>query len=648
LSASLSIWRHPLTYLTVAALLAGAYFRFNGLGSAPFAVDEYYLGRSIENVLRTGFPGYPCGGLYMRGILLQYSSAGLQLAGLTGELAPRLISVICGLLALPALYLIARRQHDRIASLLPIVILALSVWEIETVRFGRMYGPFQAVFLWYMLFFLRYTVDRDKKALWPMLLLSILGPLVWEGGVFLPLTNLLSLFIARLPGPLKREDLPYLISCGTLLVAAALFVTADFRGYTPDSWPPGYTRAISVAPSDVIASGHLNVRKMHQHVGWLLIAVTALGFVAAALRPVWQLRTRPFLAVGLLVMLLGACGHQFVVVAAIALLLLLTRVAVWSELFSRALLWFWLAIGGLFGFWLAYAIAGADWPSMVSAGWARVVVPQIYLLFTFPDLIGVVIRPWGRAVPHLGIALLALMAVAYYRATRWTEATGDERAILVVFLVLLLAASASHPPRQETRYEFFLFPLAILIGVGTILGTSFKLLDSQAVAVGIASVVILGGFALSEDFLPRHLLYITTPEEMFRRNMNPDLQSHLVARADYRSLANWLKMHRAAGDVVVDGVHGFDHYYPDLSYFYVEQADSNFPDWTCRRGTVERWSNLPLLSSVDQLTSSLASAPRAYLVAFAYRKDDILNSLAALHPEVAAIDDNVVIIQLKG
>src|SRR5262245_51357277 len=75
--------QHPfLAAVTAAAVLAGIVVRFKGLATWPLAVDEYYLARSVENVLRTGAPIYDCGGLYPRGLLIQYLSAFLQHTGL--------------------------------------------------------------------------------------------------------------------------------------------------------------------------------------------------------------------------------------------------------------------------------------------------------------------------------------------------------------------------------------------------------------------------------------------------------------------------------------------------------------------------------------------------------------------------------------
>ena len=175
----------------IVALVMGLYGRFAGLGLWAFGVDEFYISRSIDHVLNTGLPRFLCGGYYTRGLAYQYVVALVRHWSVSPEFAGRVVSAAWSLVGLPAAYLIGRRLGGRTLGLTLLIILSVSVWEIEMARFARMYAPFQSVFLWYLVFFLRYTVDRERSALIPMALLSILGVLTWEGGALLGLANLL-------------------------------------------------------------------------------------------------------------------------------------------------------------------------------------------------------------------------------------------------------------------------------------------------------------------------------------------------------------------------------------------------------------------------------------------------------------------------
>jgi uncharacterized membrane protein SirB2 len=648
MSTSLQDWRKPLWCLAAAALVAGIYFRFKGLGSAPLAVDEYYLANSIGNVLRTGLPAFSCGGFYTRGLLLQYSAAALQLHGYSAEFAPRLICTLSSLLCIPAIFVLGRRSHGMAVALLAVSMVAISVWEIEMARFGRMYAPFQAVFLWYLVFFMRYTADRDKKALWPMILLSIVGPLVWEGGVFLPLANVLAVFLLRWPGNLERRDWIYLACTTALLGVAYWFISTDFRGYNANSWPADYAPSQSGAVPDAVTTLKLPLALLASHRAWALAALLPLGTILYASGVVWSTRSRPFLALGLLCVLIAAAVHQLLAVAVISVLLLLTRLSDLKEFFGRGFLRIHVAVGVSAAYWLMVALLVADWHAVAVGSVSGRAAVLAYQFLRMPDLITVVVRPWARAIPHLGAALLLLIGVAIYRTLRTSRTSDYERILLVVFLVLLFAAGASQTPRQETRYVFFLYPVALIIALSAIAYLAERLASHRAVATGMTAALAVGGFALSEDFQPRHLTSIDSAPTTFRVGLSQGVQSHLVIREDYRSISRWLQEHRTEQDVVIDGVHGLDHYYPGINYFYVDEYSPNFPDWSCRQGTVDRWTNYPLLYSTDTVTTSIAAHARAFLVVFNYDQDSTLAAFTPLHPRIVMSSGDVSIIELKG
>jgi hypothetical protein len=206
----------------VGALLAGLYGRFKGIGTWPLGVDEYYISRSIDNVMRSGLPQFACGGYYMRGLLYQYLVAGMRWCGMQPEFAGRLLAGICSLAVLPAAYGLAKRVAGSQAALVTFIILCISVWEIEMARFARMYAPFQAVFTWYLVFFLRYTIDRNKAALVWLIALSVLGVLTWEGGALLGVANLLAVVLAHDHGRLRAAD--WRRFAGLVLLLGLLFL----------------------------------------------------------------------------------------------------------------------------------------------------------------------------------------------------------------------------------------------------------------------------------------------------------------------------------------------------------------------------------------------------------------------------------------
>jgi hypothetical protein len=649
MSVSPALWRTPLLCVAALAAVAGAWLRFRGLSFAPFSVDEYYLAQSIAGVVRTGLPRFVCGGLYMRGLILQYGAAALQLSGASAEFAPRVLCALSSMVALPAVYLLGKRVHGRLLGLLAFTLCALSVWEIEMARFGRMYAPFQALFLWYTVFFLRYTADGDRRALWPMIALSIAGPLVWEGGIFLALANLLALFLRYAAATkLRRADWLTLGGCVLLFGLVYWFLASDFRGYRADSWPPGYNTLDIVAERDKITLLSLPLSALKQHAAWLVLSLIPLLATAFGARRIWEYRANPLLCAALLVMLLAPLVHQLLLALAVALVLPLTPLIDGSGLANRRLWPLYAAMALSTAFWALFALFTVHWNELPVAGVMGRAALLAYRFLSFPNVVGVVVRPWVHAVPHLAAGLAVLLAIGVYRAATNPQSSATTRALVLLLVVLLLAAGASPAPREETRYVFFLYPIALILAMATLMDLIGHIVRLPVAAGTVSALLIFGGFACSEDFQPRHLAKIDTPPEIFREGMKPAMEEHLVIRTDYRAVARWLQGHRSDRTTVINGAHGLDHYYPQIDYFFVEETDPNFPDWSCQRGAVERWGNYPLLYTFDALAAKVAAVPKTYLVLFSYDQGRMLDRLAPLHPTVAMATGDVIIIELRG
>jgi hypothetical protein len=218
-----------------AAVVAGIYFRFLGIGTWPFAYDEYYIFQATQFVRDSGLPAFPCGGYYARGLLLQYLAAPFLSLDLPPEGVIRSITVLSNLLLLPAVYLLGNRiggtrlaagnriGGTRLAAVVTIV-MCLSTWEIEMARFARMYAPFQTLFLWYCYHAYRLVEDQDWNRWKWLMLFSVLGPLVWEGGISLAVLNILVLMIVR-------EDFRWVrgISAISVLILGRVFQSINFR-----------------------------------------------------------------------------------------------------------------------------------------------------------------------------------------------------------------------------------------------------------------------------------------------------------------------------------------------------------------------------------------------------------------------------------
>jgi hypothetical protein len=624
------VWLVPLALLTAACVVAGTLARFQGLGRWPLAIDEYYFAQSVQNLLHFGIPEFPCGGLYVRGLLLQYASAGLQWVGVSAELAPRLLAAVSSLIALPAAYMIGRRVGGRDVGLLAVCVLGLSVWEVEIGRFGRMYAPFQALFVWYVVFFLRYVIDQERRALVPMLVLSALGFAVWEGGIFLVLTNFLPPLIAHPDGRLTRRDWLYLAGCSLLLIPAYLLTVADLRtsGVEP-ALPTDYVEPPEGMSPSRLDAAVMPLKTLHAHTGWVIAALLPAGFsLYAAIRCVRPLLSqtpaKPLSALALLGVLAFAALQQFQLALGVLIICVLLGILDLRQLLSRDSRPLHIALLVCVLFWTAFGLATSDWHTAGMTPLHKILLLG-YEFVRFPDTVRQVAMPWARTVPLLALGLFVLAGAAVVRGCVRFEATSQQqRVLLALFVILLLAAAASNPPRTETRYVFFLYPLAIVFSILTIRRTVGALLGQTPLAGVAAIVACIAAFMLSEDFRPVHLLNIDTAAINFRLGMPGRLAGHYHPRSDVRSAAQWLQAHALPGqDLVVASYPGVDFYYRNADYYFVTMSDPRFDVWSCRRGTVQRWSNLPMIYSYDTLLTKAATRRRTWIVLEGSRMADV-------------------------
>jgi hypothetical protein len=219
-----------------------------------------------------------------------------------------------------------------------------------------------------------------------------------------------------------------------------------------------------------------------------------------------------------------------------------------------------------------------------------------------------------------------------------------------VLVLLLLAASASHPPRHETRYVFFLYPLAVIIALVTLARTAAMVVRAASwswqpqTGAAVAAAASLAGFAVSEDFRPYHLVHVDSEAIYFRVGMKPAVASHLNARSNVRAAAQWLAENTTESDTVINSYQSLEFYYPHVDYFFMDSTDRRFSGWSCRGGTVERWGNTPLLYSVGALQAQLNSSNRVFYVLDRHTLEKMLPELQRWQPRVVWARNSIAIL----
>ena len=208
--------------ILLVIIIIGALVRLKGFDKFGFnAADEYYIIKSVKNILERGIPEFATGGYYTRGILYQYLSAGLILLGIKDVTALRIIPLICNIFSIPVVYLIAKKVTNNWFALFAAFLFTFSLWEIEISRLARFYAPFQFIFLLYIYLLLEIIVDDKTKNYKWLYLLSILGLLIHEEGIFLIVLNFLPYYLSK-----HKSNF---ILTAVIFIAGASFTIFDFR-----------------------------------------------------------------------------------------------------------------------------------------------------------------------------------------------------------------------------------------------------------------------------------------------------------------------------------------------------------------------------------------------------------------------------------
>jgi len=583
--------------LTGAAVLTGIYFRFLDFARWPLAADEYYSYRAVVFLLASGLPEFPCGGFYTRGLLYQYVTAPLLLVGLAPEAALRIVSILANLAMLPAAFLVARRVGGFRVAAATLIILALSTWEIEMARFGRMYTLFQAICIWYVYHLCRLFETGDLRR-WRWLLgLSVAGPLAWDGGVLLAFVNFVPVVARR---ALWRTR--HLASAIAILVFSALLPIVQFRYLgSPDARAP--------VPSEPM------VRTTSSGLSWLVDEAAGMPLAAALLVVLGAV-----LVAGLFRLARAREWLPFVSFLAVALLVSFNQLLFAAMLAAGLILIGWLRVSDFSRRGhreAALALLGA---AVVWAAVAFLVhsdpIGALKAVVGFPDLARPIVYPWVYSMPLmsllLGLGLLVAFAIA---ALAPAERTVDLR-LLAILVVLTVTVIGFVQPTSETRYSFHAYPIVIVLALA---GFSLVALQGRFPRVmrRWAPLACLLPFALSSEFISGHTININSYEANFRVGYDRRLERHYYPRFDYASPAAFVNERAEPTDLILSASVTATHYLERTDAVFVGKTDGRYQAQACMRGEMERWTGLPLLDEtgdIDGITGAAAGS-RVWLVA---------------------------------
>ena len=587
----------------VTAFAAGVFFRLWDLGGAPLAVDEYYLGMSVLNVAERGIPEFACGGFYHRGLLLQYLSVPLLWLGAELELAIRFWPVVASVIAIFAVWRIGLLAGGLMTAALAAGFASLSLWEVEFGRFGRMYAPFQALFLWYVYFHIQHLVFGRRRAAWWYLSLSAITPFVYEGAAILLVLNFLHVI-----WPTRRWTIGTLTAAIGLFVAGIGYLKFDFSRVSQAA-----AAAIELprATIDVLTRPPIELPIMPATVAPILLA----GVAACAVF-VWLNRSNLRLHhPSVLYWAFAAMAFCFGLVAlglallAVGLVLRLPSPVSDTETTDRR----------RFG-WLAVFLAG--WLVLVAGTFIvdgtdpiKAVRQALRYTLDYPDVFYKIVLPWVRTIPMTAVLLAAAALPSLLAARAGSRASLSDAAYVVRYLfalliLLALGVAILPQPYDITRYTYFLYPLVLVLAANgiAVLAERAHRTHSWSLAVPAACVGTL--FLFAEDFRLVHLAQINELEFRYRTTYGPALAEHYYPRWDFRGAAAYVNERLGSADSVIVFDMPMPYYLRRTSAIFIREGTSVHSNnvVTCD-GARDRWSSAPVVDHDEALYRLVDEAP---------------------------------------
>lgn len=593
---------HLIMFLAIAV---GIYVRIKGLGRWPLAVDEYYIAKSVKNILIHGLPQFECGGYYVRGLLYQYIAAPFLFFCSNDEFYLRIIPVFFNLLAIPPLYWLGKRLSGSTVACIAVAFFSLSLWEIEFARFARMYAPFQTIFLWYILFVYRVIVDQSEKYEKWLHVLSFVAIFVYEGSIFLLLLNFLPLIFNT-----KTNWKANIFTKVALLSFGYIFLSFDFRHLGVENYlPPDIP--ITVAHEGRILLPHILLQTMSSNIAWMilyLIPVSLAFFCAYKIVKSNNLKLLAKLSICTIILL--SLFNLFGLAILLSLILLLLNLIEWTIINKRILKHCVLVVFFNFVFWIIYGLTSDVWYQFFGDMQQLSVKKLLVILLKYPDIFEQILYPWMRTSPIFTIISALIICFGFCQLmNKPFEKHVGFRLLLSIALILCLFVGTVRTPYHETRYIFFLYPIIILLFTDSIRRLAELIGGNTRKSNVLLLIFILIYVACSEDFSVYHMRKIDSKEVNFRINYDFFKAQHYIVRMDYRCPAQIVNENIDDGHIVITTLSPTEYYLNLLDYSYIDYRGKAFWGISACAGNRNLWTNSKLIYKEDKLYNVVDNHP---------------------------------------
>lgn len=583
-------------------VVIGIFIRFKGLGTWNLALDEYYIIKSAENILKFGLPQFPNGGYYTRGILMQYLIAPLLAVGIKAEFAGRIIPLLSNLAALPAIYLIAKKIGNKYVALSAVMIFSLSIWEIEYARFARMYAPFQTAFLWYIWLAIKDFEKRSFDYYHWLLILSFMTIFVYEGSLFLAVFNFVPFII------LKKFRLKFFVWAVLIFIFSLFANTFDFR--TINSSPIYAAEVINYfaqlkSPPPIKLPNILLPYAFHNALSIMLTFVLVFINILMVKLSINSLPIKNFWSVtSILLIILLAFLNQFGLMFLLFLIFYFWNLLEINISNKKIVLYLTLTLIVNMSFWYLFGILSKSWYPLFddfSSFTIWGVTKRLLIgFFAFPDNYLSLLN-YFRTIPLLTIFSAVMLVLLFLLI--FIQRGGSSIIKFIFGSIIFLALFATLPTLlyQETRYTFFFIPLVMILVLTTVKVSVETIFKRELIITLLPIGIILTVFFLSKDFNLYHLLNIDKQIVNNRMIYDSNFKVHLYRRYDIKTPTDFVKTHMEKNDLIMINENSLEYYLPKVDYFNFDYKHHAFSILTVEKGEKERWSNAKLIYKNDSL-----------------------------------------------
>lgn len=604
-------------------VMAGIWTRLSGLAERQVAQDEYYFIKSVQNIMEFGVPRYPDGGYYLRGILPQYLTALCSFLFGSGGFAYRLPSALLGLGTIVMTYFLGRQFLDRSWSIVLAAILTFSSWEVEFSRFARMYAPFQFVAVCFFWSLYRYSFNELSGRRYLAVVFAVIGLLTHELGIFVAIFLFLPV-LAWFNGDwrkLRGQSIYIVVSILVLLVGVFL-VKYPFRFVgVSNHLPDDFVEQVTRIPQWLAFGSGVFGKTWFLLIAALIVACIAGWYVRYAFRNSLSADVEDQV-LGALLAVAACCAvyHQFAMCIVIMFVVVLRKPKV---VLKKPYVYFLLLLFAIAFFWLMLLLFSKPLTSangLVSMVTAYKRSIREYF-FAFPDLYLPVINEWADTVPVLGFCL-GLAVVYQVARIRKSSLEIIAKNPVIPVLVIFVLMGVQPPQFYETRYVYFLYPLALcvaLLSAGQLAGLMRRFFEKLEMAPKLLMIfVCLIAFSLSEDFDIFHLSHINSDTVAFRTGKYERLSSHWYQRWDFQRPAEFLDKAISDGDTVIvsSDVDTMCFYLTKKYTIHYPRDAADYEVVSRARGTRELWSGKPMLSSNREILDLTKKSSRVWLALY--------------------------------